>query len=607
MENTQDNGKRPAYIYCRYSSEMQSQGDSLRRQFQSCNEALKKYNLYVKEQITDEAFSGFHGDNLVNGKLKLFIDRAKIGDIENNAVLIVENLDRITRLQPSRAVNIIMEILNTGLEIYQTSPSHLFSFKDKTSEAINIIMITLFAQRAHEESDTKSYRVKEAWIARIERIIRGEQKIVMDKPPYWLDVVEKKFEVIDDEGNISFKKMKAYEINKERSEEVLKILECLRELGFKETCKIINKQSKKVWTVKGIQRLLESTTLYGEWDLNIAERVDGKKVLKSRGLELPKIYPPIISKEEYLTIKERIKIRSGGRGSGRKSTKYHNIFNRLIFCAHCGGTMRFMHKKFNGKLGKYNYNYLVCYNSEVGMCVHDKVLTLKYEEVEHAFFKYAQYYDLESIFSGKKRINYDIQIVSVRKEIEEKKEKFSNLFGNMFEKFNGDIPDIYQRELDKIEFNLKELNEKLEKLKHQDALQKRHTQKNEIYEMIHGVDSILSVPENRLKLNTHLKTMIKSIHVHSNKVSGEGQNYLLVNFERVDLSHFIFFDGYKVSHSSKDKIDRIFNFDFVEMFDDLDLLQAYDIEKLEEEGEIFIDDLKEGDPRWQHFQPEEPE
>lgn len=602
METMVEDGKRPAYIYCRYSSEMQSQGDSLRRQFQSCNDAIKKYNLYIKEKITDEAFSGYHGDNLLNGKLKKFIDDANSGDIEPGAILIVENLDRITRLQPSKALNIIMNILNTGLEIYQTSPSHLFSFKDKTSEAINIIMITLFAQRAHEESDTKSYRVKEAWMARIERILKGEQKIVLDKAPYWLDIVEKKFETTDEYGNISFKKMKAYEINKERSAEVLKILELLKDIGFKDACKIINQESKKVWTVKALQRLLESTTLYGEWNLNLSEREDGKKVLKSRGLELPAIYPAIISKHDFLTIKERIQFRSGGRGGGRKSTKNHNIFSKLIFCAHCGGTMRFMHKKVNGKEGEAHYNYLVCHNSEIGMCKHNKVLTLKYEEVEHAFFKYARYYDLDSIFGGKKKINYGFEISFIEKEITEKKEKFSNIFGNMFEKFNGDIPEIYLKELNKIEESIKESTSKLEKLNHQEALQKRHSHKNEIYEMIHGVDSILTVPENRLKMNNHLKTIIKSITVSSNKVSGEGHNYLLIEFERVNLNHFIFFNGFNVTHSSNDKVDRIFNFDFQEMFEDLDLLQAYDIDSLESKGEVFIEDIKDLDnPKWKNY------
>lgn len=588
METMVEDGKRPAYVYCRYSSEMQSQGDSLRRQFQSCNDAIKKYNLYIKEKITDEAFSGFHGDNLINGKLKKFIDDANSGKIEPGAILIVENLDRITRLQPSKAVNIIMNILNTGLEIYQTSPSHLFSFKDKTSEAINIIMITLFAQRAHEESDTKSYRVKEAWLSRIDRILKGEQKILLDKAPYWLDVVEKKFETTDEDGNISFKKMKAYEINQERSAEVLKILELLKDMGFKEVCKIINQESKKLWTVKALQRLLESTTLYGEWDLNISEREDGKRVLKSRGLELPAIYPPIISKHDFLTIKERIKIRSGGRGGGRKSTKHHNIFSKLIFCAHCGGTMRFMHKNVNSKNGLTHYNYLVCHNSEVGMCKYSKVLTLKYEEVENAFFKYAKYYDLDRIFGGKKSVSYDTEIAIVKRELIEREDKFTSLFSKIFEKYSGDIPEIYQKELDKVELSVKELKERLEILKHKDALQKRHSHKSEVAEMVGGLDSILTIPENRLKMNNHLKTIIESIYVTSSKVEGSFFNKLSIKFSRVNLGHLLFFKDYNVWHSQRDNLNAIFS-----VIDGEDLNRLFDLQvlDLEETNEKWNDDL----------------
>lgn len=524
MNMIEEEGKRPAYVYCRYSSEMQSQGDSLRRQFQRSNEAIKKYNLFVKERITDEAFSGFHGDNLINGKLKDFIDRAISGDIEKNAFLIVENIDRITRLQPSKAVKVISSILSSGIEIYQTSPECLFTFKNKNDEAMTLIMLTLFSQRAHEESDTKSYRVKEAWLSRIDRILKGEQKILLNKAPYWLDIVEKEFDV-----NGQNKLLKCYEINKKNADEVRSIFDTLKYMGFKETCKKINETSGKKWTVKGLQRLLACKTLYGEMELNLSVREDGKKELQSRGIEMPKIYPPIMTRQEYDEVLTLIKCRGAGRGTGRKSTKLHNLFSRIIYCAHCGGAYRYMHKDSN-------YNYLVCYNSEVNMCKHNKVLSLRYYEVENAIFKLAGYFDINRLYkaSGNAGIEYSGQIQSKKEELKLKREAFTNMFNSIMQKNNGVISSIYQSSLDMTEKDISVLEREIEALEQKLILNPARISFKGAVIMN---EELLRTPEGRLKLNAHLKRIVERIDVENNKFTGDGYNTLRIKF--VDIEEIL--------------------------------------------------------------------
>lgn len=531
-EMTEEQSQRPAYIYCRYSSEMQSQGDSLRRQFQRCNEAIKKHNLYVKERITDEAFSGFHGDNLINGKLKDFIDRAIAGDIEKNAFLIVENLDRITRLQPSKAVNVITQILSSGLEIYQTSPECLFTFKNKKDEAMTIIMITLFAQRAHEESDTKSYRIKEAWISRIERILKGEQKILMDKPPYWLDVVEKDFDV-----NGKTKRLKCYQVNQTRTDEVLLILEYLKSMGIKESCKMMNAESAgKKWTVKGVQRLLQSKTLYGELDLKLSVREDGKKELQSRGLEMPQIYPPIITKQDFDEILELIKVRASGRGGGRKSTQFHNIFSKILYCAHCGGAYRYMHKR--------KYSYLVCYNSEVHTCKYEKVLSLRFYDVQNAILMYGGYFDFDVLYKGVELKEFSVDIAEKQAELNAKRAAFSNMFNSIMLKNNGVISSMYQSSLDMTEKSIGELEKEIEALKQQDILSPRKRIKAGGGALLFE-PTLLSTAAGRAKLNAHLKRMVERIELSHNKVTNDGYNVMSIKFFDVDTLLKIKFLGDK--------------------------------------------------------------
>jgi DNA invertase Pin-like site-specific DNA recombinase len=545
---TDEQFQRPAYIYCRYSSEMQSQGDSLRRQFQRCNEAIKKHNLYVKEQITDEAFSGFHGDNLISGKLKDFIDRAVAGDIEKDAFLIVENLDRITRLQPSKAVNVITQILSSGLEIYQTSPECLFTFKNKKDEAMTIIMITLFAQRAHEESDTKSYRIKEAWISRIERILKGEQKILMDKPPYWLDVVEKDFDV-----NGVTKRLKCYEVNKERTDEVLLVLEYLKSMGIKESCKMMNAESSgKKWTVKAVQRLLESKTLYGELDLKLSVREDGKKDLQSRGLEMPQIYPPIISKPDFDEILELIKLRASGRGGGRKSTQFHNIFAKILYCAHCGGAYRYMHKR--------EYSYLVCYNSEVHTCKYEKVLSLRFYDVQNAILAYGGYFDFNVLYRGVELKEYSVDLAEKQAELEAKRAAFSNMFNSIMQKNNGIISSMYQTSLDMTEKNIDELEKEIETLKQKDILNPIKRIKANGGALLLD-PALLSTAVGRAKLNSHLKRMVERIDLSHHKVTKDSYNVLSVKFFGVE-------DLLKIRFMGTKRIYLDVGNDFSKVFDD---------------------------------------
>lgn len=529
---------------------MQSQGDSLRRQFQRCNEAIIKNNLYVKEQITDEAFSGFHGDNLISGKLKDFIDRAIDGDIEKDAFLIVENLDRITRLQPSKAVNIITKILSSGLEIYQTSPECLFSFKNKKDEAMTIIMITLFAQRAHEESDTKSGRIKEAWLARIERIMSGEQKILMDKPPYWLNIVEKDFDV-----NGETKRLKCYEINQEKTDEVLALLELLKSMGIKEACKQINATAAKKWTVKGVQRLLESKSLYGDIDLKLSIREDGKYEKQSRGLELPQIYPPIITRKEFDEILALIKLRSGGRGAGRKSTKFHNIFSKLIYCSFCGGAYRYMHKT--------NYNYLVCYNSEVHMCKYEKVLSFRYPDIEAAFFNYAGYFNLNSfkIFKKDDDTEYAKIIEEKQAELVAKRESFANMFNSIMEKNNGVISPLFQSSLDMTEKGIINLEKEIEELKQKEILSPVNFVEEKSAIILDP--EILGTPIGRAKMNAHLKRIIERIEVKNIKHSGDKFNEMSVKFIGVDEPILIKFRATKSGEIEMNYDDIDFDRDMV--------------------------------------------
>src|ERR1035441_8281842 len=110
--------KRHAYSYIRFSSLEQAKGDSYRRQMARTEDFCKYHNLILNEtRFEDLGVSGWTGKNIERGRLGDFIAAVKAGKIEKGAVLIVENLDRFSRLKPLEAYAKLGEIIKAGVSV----------------------------------------------------------------------------------------------------------------------------------------------------------------------------------------------------------------------------------------------------------------------------------------------------------------------------------------------------------------------------------------------------------------------------------------------------------------------------------------------------------
>jgi len=88
-----------AYSYVRWSSEKQSLGDSDRRQYEKAVAYASQHSLQLADvRYTDSGVSAFKGRNASEGALKAFLDAVDAGTVRKDAVLMVESLDRISRL-----------------------------------------------------------------------------------------------------------------------------------------------------------------------------------------------------------------------------------------------------------------------------------------------------------------------------------------------------------------------------------------------------------------------------------------------------------------------------------------------------------------------------
>ena len=108
-----------AYSYVRFSSPEQEKGDSLRRQIQLSEEYAKKHGLNLDDslKLTDRGLSAYKGVHRTKGALGEFLKLVEEGKIAAGSILIVENLDRLSREQVLDALNQFTGIIRAGIKL----------------------------------------------------------------------------------------------------------------------------------------------------------------------------------------------------------------------------------------------------------------------------------------------------------------------------------------------------------------------------------------------------------------------------------------------------------------------------------------------------------
>jgi DNA invertase Pin-like site-specific DNA recombinase len=165
--------KRPlAYSYIRISSDPQLRGDSLRRQLEASNRYAAEHDLDLVEDMRDLGVSGFTGANIgPEGALGRFLVAVRSNRVPRGSFILVENLDRLSREDPHRALGPFLEIINSGIGIVTLQDGKVYTAENL--QVPDLIMSILIMGRANEESRTKSLRIGEAWEKK--RKNRGER------------------------------------------------------------------------------------------------------------------------------------------------------------------------------------------------------------------------------------------------------------------------------------------------------------------------------------------------------------------------------------------------------------------------------------------------
>lgn len=147
----------------------------------------------------DEGLSAYHQRHVRQGALGVFLRAVEDGQVPAGSVLIVEGLDRLSRAEPLQAQAQLAQIVNAGITVVTASDGREYNRERLKAQPMDLVYSLLVMIRAHEESDTKSKRVKAAIRRQCQGWIAGSWRapIRVGKDPHWVREAEGgRFELI---------------------------------------------------------------------------------------------------------------------------------------------------------------------------------------------------------------------------------------------------------------------------------------------------------------------------------------------------------------------------------------------------------------------------
>ncbi|RRV08534.1 recombinase family protein [Pseudomonas sp. v388] len=309
------NGAR-VYSYLRFSDPRQSTGSSADRQLQYAQRWAAEKGLVLDASLSmrDEGLSAYHQRHITQGALGLFLVAIEEGRISPGSVLIVEGLDRLSRAEPIQAQAQLAQIINAGITVVTASDGREYNRASLKAQPMDLVYSLLVMIRAHEESDTKSKRVK----ASIRRQCEGWQAgtyrgcIRNGKDPQWLRWDGAQWELIPERVAAVRRTLELYQqgFGKDKAAKIL------FEEGFTLTERGVT--GLQVYRLVRLQALRGAKTL----------KVDGEDFV------LEEYYPRLISDAEW----EELQYLAGQRLRRRGVNEIPGLVTGIgiTYCGYCG-------------------------------------------------------------------------------------------------------------------------------------------------------------------------------------------------------------------------------------------------------------------------------
>lgn len=331
---------QPAWIYARFSTLDQSDGDSLNRQLTGGKKFIEANGwLHSSDrELVDEGKSAFHGANRIEGsQLFQFEKRATAGHFDNGAVLVVENLDRLTRQGYEHAFEIIRLFTSRGVTVATWQDNQIYQAGERIDMGKAMLLLAK-AELALAESENKSKRLRASWQTRISEAEQGSRNAITGITPGWLGV-----EITRENG----KTVRTIYPNAHRVAVLNEIYDWYIEgKGLPWIVRQLNARSEptwglgkhaegKGWNISTTQKYLTNRAVLGEYTPQVRT---GKSSKASRGVVIPDYYPQVVTADRFNRVQT---LKADRRGWGGKNQhKFPNLFTNIATCFHCQGSLK---------------------------------------------------------------------------------------------------------------------------------------------------------------------------------------------------------------------------------------------------------------------------
>lgn len=322
------------YVYLRFSSEAQADGNSFDRQRDAANDRLSKIGLGRTPVvwIEDPGLSAYKGSHLLTGELGRFLNNVRSGELKDG-LFVCESVSRASRQGAFVLLTMLNVLLDAGFSVLFLD--QVEAFKKGNMPRFLAVQLTLLADLAQEESRIKSDYAKENWARKRTAARANTGRAFTRECPNWLEVQDGKYVVLPD-----------------RVASILEIFARARDgwgisrlVRYANTNKLPAPGKNGTWHLSLIKRVLTNRALIGEFQPHI-DAAGAKRV--PEGVPIEGFYPTVVDKDLFFAVQ-------GLRAKAAKFPKRRdgNNFNYLQGLAkcECGGAWRRMNKNSGAQEG----------------------------------------------------------------------------------------------------------------------------------------------------------------------------------------------------------------------------------------------------------------
>ena len=358
-------GRPKAYSYLRFSTPEQKAGDSVRRQIEGSKRYARKNGLDLDTELTfeDQGVSAYRGKNIEAGELAVFLGAVDDGLVPKGSYLLIESLDRLSRLKPRKAIRVLEGIIDQGITVVTISDRKEYNEEILDDDPMALMWAYMVAIRAHEESEMKSRRGKAAWE---DKRANAKDRPLTARCPAWLRLSDDRthFEVIEERAKI-VRRIFEMTLDGDGQYRIANTFnhECVPTFG-----------RSTMWHRTYIKKIRQNPAAYGQFTPHRYVH-DSEGIRTREPLEpIEGYFPAVVSKEDFDAAQSMSR---GGKSRSGPNTEVRSVIAGLARCPRCneGATTR----------NDGERRYIVCtgMRSRTGC----DMPSVRYELVEEAIFR----------------------------------------------------------------------------------------------------------------------------------------------------------------------------------------------------------------------------